>query len=183
MQATEKNILIVDIELTCDEPPLPVSSMEIIEIGAVLLDSNFDVVNTFQSYVKPARNPQLSEFCAQLTSIQQNDIDFAPSFFTAMLRFNDFVGRKGLHWWSGWGQSDCDIIIQECRRNSMLSSLELIEYINLKDVFAKSRKIKHVGLRKALELSGIRFEGMHHSALSDALNTAKLAKTMAPLLR
>ena len=182
MDAAEKMTLVVDIELTCDDPPFPATSMEIIEIGAVLLSPSFDVVNTFQSYIKPARNSQLSEFCKRLTNIRQSDIDGAPSFLPAMLRFNDFLGRAGLHWWAGWGQSDADLIIEECRRNSMLSYLELVEYINLKYVFAKSRKMKQVGLRKAMELSGMELEGKPHSALNDAVNAAKLAKIMAPLL-
>ena len=37
-----------------------------------------------------------------------------------------------------------------------------------------ARKIKRVGMKKALEISGIELEGPHHRALADVLNIGKL---------
>lgn len=55
--------------------------MEIIEVGAVTVDAaNLQVVDEFQSFVRPTRHPRLTEFCTGLTSIAQQDVDNAPVF-------------------------------------------------------------------------------------------------------
>lgn len=74
----------VDLEPTCDDVgdsesprPLPVvpDQMETIEIGLVVIDlETLKVVDEFQRFVRPRINPFLTDFCKQLTSIQQADV-------------------------------------------------------------------------------------------------------------
>ena len=49
------------------------SRQEVIQIGAVLLDENYDGVDTFMSFVKP-RFGELDEFIQKLTGIMPEDI-------------------------------------------------------------------------------------------------------------
>ena len=49
-----------------------------------------------------------------------------------------------------------------------------INHRSLKHEFAKKRRIKPVGLKKACEICGIEFGGTHHRALDDARNIAKI---------
>jgi hypothetical protein len=58
--------------------------MEIIEIGAVMLDEKYKDVREFDTFVRPIANPVLSTFCTQLTTIQQSNIDGAPPFPVAL---------------------------------------------------------------------------------------------------
>ena len=70
----EKYYLIVDFEATCtNRNEFPRDEMEIIEIGALLLDSEqFEIHSEFQSFIKPVRNPLLTGFCKELTTIRQD---------------------------------------------------------------------------------------------------------------
>jgi hypothetical protein len=66
---------IVDFEATCcNKGTISSQEMEIIEIGAVTVDaSTFQVIDEFQTFVRPVRHPKLTLFCTALTSIQQKD--------------------------------------------------------------------------------------------------------------
>jgi len=61
--------IILDLEATCWEEKSDKAN-EIIEIGAVKLDENLEVVDTFSQYVRPVISPELSDFCKTLTSIE-----------------------------------------------------------------------------------------------------------------
>ena len=48
-----------------------------------------------------------------------------------------------------------------------------LTHLNLKQAYAKTKRIgKQVGMRKALELEGMRLEGQHHRALDDGKRPA-----------
>ena len=60
--------IIFDLEATCwknkqEAPGKP----EIIEIGAVKLDSNGNEMDKLKQFVKPTHFPELSEFCTETT--------------------------------------------------------------------------------------------------------------------
>ena len=71
------NYIIVDLEATCWENRSD-GKNEIIEIGAVKVNDDQEIVSEYQQFVKPLKNPILSEFCKELTSIQQTDVENAP---------------------------------------------------------------------------------------------------------
>lgn len=55
--------------------------METIEIGLVLIDlETLEVVDEFQRFVRPQINPILTDFCKELTSIHQTDVDSAATY-------------------------------------------------------------------------------------------------------
>ena len=84
--------LVVDLEATCcANNEFPRYEMEIIEIGAVLLDSENKTVSTFQTFVKPIIQPVLTDFCKELTTITQDQVDTAPSFNVAMTSFLNWL--------------------------------------------------------------------------------------------
>ncbi|MDJ0577463.1 MAG: 3'-5' exonuclease [Xenococcaceae cyanobacterium MO_234.B1] len=64
-----KYFLIIDLEATCsDTKQISRRKMEIIEIGAVMVEAeNLNIVSEFQTFIKPVRNPILTDFCTKLT--------------------------------------------------------------------------------------------------------------------
>ena len=80
-----ERFLIVDLEATCcDINSIPRSEMEIIEIGAVMVENrSFEITDEFQTFIKPERTPKLTPFCTELTSISQSEVDAAPNFVAA----------------------------------------------------------------------------------------------------
>ncbi|WP_426203874.1 exonuclease domain-containing protein [Pseudomonas sp. TWP3-1] len=80
----------VDLEATCDEvgeseSPRPLAvlpdQMETIVIGLVVIGiETLEIVDEFKCFVRPQINPILTDFCKQLTSIQQADVDSAGTY-------------------------------------------------------------------------------------------------------
>ena len=94
-----KNI-IFDLEATCQEGKR-ITPQEIIEIGAVaIVDGKKQ--STFQTFIQPVAHPKLTDFCTQLTSITQEDVDSAPTYPDAIEDFLLWIGPGSYRLWS-WG--------------------------------------------------------------------------------
>jgi inhibitor of KinA sporulation pathway (predicted exonuclease) len=170
-------VLVIDLEATCDDGDgLPASDMEIIEIGAVWATAEGNVLDTFQALVRPVVRPQLTPFCRQLTNIQQADVDGAELFPAVAARLASFAQRHQAPGatWGSWGQFDAKQLARDCERHGIQNPLAAFEHVNLKRRFAKARKIKEVGMARALQMVGLPLDGAHHRGLDDARNIAKL---------
>jgi inhibitor of KinA sporulation pathway (predicted exonuclease) len=169
--------LVIDLEATCsDDGAISPTEMEIIEIGACWATADGEVLERFQSFVKPANRSTLTPFCVELTGIQQQQVDSAPGFLSASQALADFARRRRTPTsiWGSWGAYDRKQFERECARHGTSDPLGM-EHLNLKRLFAKAQRIgKEVGMLKALQLAGLQLEGPHHRALSDAANIARL---------
>ena len=172
--------LVVDLEATCcKNNEFPRYEMEIIEIGAVLLDSENKTVSTFQTFVKPTVHPLLTDFCKELTTITQDQVDTAPSFNIAMTSFLNWVHEYVIVFYDfySWGDFDKNIISRQAKqlnyKNPKLDVL-LSNHFNLKQIFADRNGVKPMGVSAALKFKGLKFEGTPHRAKNDAINIAKL---------
>jgi len=170
-------ILLIDLEATCDEGDgIPVNDMEIIEVGAVWATAEGIVLDAFQALVRPVVRPQLTPFCRQLTRIEQADVDGAEPFPVVAARLSSFAQQ---HYatgatWGSWGQYDAKQLVRDCERHGIEHPLAAFDHVNLKRRFAKERKIKEVGMARALQMVGLPLDGAHHRGLDDARNIAKL---------
>ena len=134
--------VIVDLEATCWDKPTDRSRMEIIEIGAVLLESSdASTGDEFSAFVKPVVEQTLSDFCKQLTSIEQSQIDEADYFWNVFPNFVDWIGTKPFRLCS-WGGYDLNQFRADCQRHK-IKMPETFEYhINLKrETLLKSHKL------------------------------------------
>jgi inhibitor of KinA sporulation pathway (predicted exonuclease) len=80
--------IVFDLEATCWEGNLMGREQEIIEIGAIRIDSFGRHLDLFQKFVKPVRHPSLSVYLRKLTGINQEDIDHAQPFRRGGKQFN-----------------------------------------------------------------------------------------------
>lgn len=171
-----ENVLVIDLEATCNDPPIPV--MEILEVGAVFVSPAGQILDRFHSFVRPIEQPQLTDFCkGLLPHIDQATVDAAPSWPSVAASLAAFVQRNQQpgSWWGSWGAFDRNQIERESSRHGITDPLAGLEHVNLKRAFAKARGgIRQTGMRTALQIVGMKFEGEHHRALVDALNIARL---------
>lgn len=66
--------VVIDFEATCDKQQLPYPQ-EIIEFPSVIVDAaTGELVDSFQTYVRPIFNHLLTDFCIDLTGIQQSQV-------------------------------------------------------------------------------------------------------------
>lgn len=174
--------IIVDLEATCWEGVRGSPDMEIIEIGAVRLAAAAGpVVDDFARFVQPVVVRRLSDFCQQLTSIRQEDVDGAEPFYAVFPQFVEWIGSEPFVWCS-WGEYDLNQFRKDCQRHGAPLPRSFERHINLKKEFARLRKTKVCGMSRALEAAGIPLEGTHHRAIDDARNIAKLAMWTLPRL-
>lgn len=66
--------VVIDFEATCDKEKIP-QPQEIIEFPSVLVNSvTGEIEGSFQTYVRPTYHPLLTDFCKELTGIQQSQV-------------------------------------------------------------------------------------------------------------
>lgn len=174
--------VIVDLEATCWKEGNNPDRMEIIEIGAVLLEAaSGPVGKEFAAFVKPVASPQLSRFCTELTSILQVDVDNAETFSAVFPRFLEWIGDEPFRLCS-WGAYDLNQFRKDCERHQIPLPASFENHINLKKEFSRLKGVTPKGMRGALEMMGIPLEGTHHRGIDDARNIAKLAQIILPLI-
>ncbi|MFH1723762.1 MAG: 3'-5' exonuclease [Elusimicrobiota bacterium] len=171
--------VIVDLEATCWEADASIADKEIIEIGAVRLDGgDLQVVDEFDAFVRPLRHPLLSEFCRNLTRIGQGEIDQASPLPRVFQNFLDWIGPEPFKLCS-WGEYDHGQFQVELRRHGLRWPADFRGHVNLEARFALTYNLKRsVGLREALRLLGIGFDGTQHRGIDDARNIAKIAQVL-----
>ncbi len=174
--------LIIDLEATCWEKGTRPGRQEIIEIGAVMLVSPADPPEgEFSAFVRPIDRPDLSDFCTQLTSITQADVDHAEPFDKVFPRFIEWIGPQSFQWCS-WGAYDLKQFRTDCRRHN-IAFPELFEnHINLKKRFAEQTGLRPGGMREALRRLDLTLVGTHHRGIDDARNIARIVKSMPALV-
>ncbi|EOW9127777.1 3'-5' exonuclease [Vibrio cholerae] len=178
----DNSIIIVDLEATCDEDERLISrtKMEIIEIGAVKVRlHDFELVDKYQSFVRPMRNPILTDFCTNLTGITQQDVSSARTFYEVSEEFFNWCWKdcNALAWCS-WAMYDYYQLEQDCEHYFVDNELLCVEHLNLKNMYGDVYKGKRRGLINALSEQGLDFEGSNHRALDDALNAFKIVYNM-----
>jgi len=172
--------LVVDLEATCNnDGSIPKEEMEIIEIGAVMYDrKQMRVISEFDTLVRPTRNPILSEFCKELTTITQNKVCEAPKFTEAFPKFIEWyesfnpVDNRIL--FSSWGEYDKNQMLRDCAFHGIKYPFG-VKHLNIRKYFSHvHKKGRLVGVKKALRNIGLGFEGTHHRGIDDARNIARL---------
>ena len=167
--------IIFDLEATCWLGRPPKGLNEIIEIGAIMVNDYGEAESKFTKFIQPTINPILSDFCKQLTSISQTDVDRAKTYPAVIQEFKDWIGVGDESYiLISWGKYDCQQLRQDC----VLHRLEedwLDFHYNLKPAYRDLKNLKdEPGLKKAVKMEGFEFTGIHHRAISDAENLAKI---------
>lgn len=174
-------LIITDLECTCDDGSegkviVPREEMETIEIGAVAFDTESkQIIAEFQSYVKPMKHPVLTAFCKQLTTIKQEDIDTAKNFRHIYPEFEKFIAKFPNSVFACYGNFDFNQFKRECRDKNVRFNIK--RHINISEEVVKHFKLKRkVGVRGALNILKLEFQGTPHRGIDDARNIAKIAE-------
>jgi inhibitor of KinA sporulation pathway (predicted exonuclease) len=178
MRISQAFYLIIDLEATCsDTGEVPPREMETIEIGAVIqCAKTFEVQSELQQFIKPVRHPNLTEFCTQLTSIRQADVDAALPFFAAMQRLQQWLVDFPDYLFCSWGDYDKRQIEQDCQFHGVGYPFTST-HMNLKKAFSESLGLKKkFGMAEALKHLGLKLQGTHHRGIDDARNMAQIVR-------
>lgn len=174
------DLIICDLEATCWNNGEHRDEMEIIEIGAVRIQQG-KVTDQFSSFVRPVLHPKLSDFCKELTTITQFQVDEAQPFPVVFSQFIDWIGSAPFVFCS-WGRYDLHQLQNDAAQHQLPWPLQLDRHLNIKRCFALFRNVQPCGMERALQLMKIPLEGTHHRGIDDARNIARLTLLMLPWL-
>ncbi|MDO4787767.1 MAG: 3'-5' exonuclease [Johnsonella sp.] len=156
-------------------------SMEIIEIGAVMLDERLEEISSFRTYVKPEYNRGIIRKISRLTGITDEMVLNAPKFNAALRMFTDWcLGNGDEVTVYAWSNSDYNQIMKEMLlKNYPISPEEekllTVAWTDFQKEFDSDLGFeRQISLKLALHMAGINFSGKEHHALDDARNTAEL---------
>ncbi|WCJ39177.1 ERI1 exoribonuclease 3 [Euphorbia peplus] len=175
--------VVIDFEATCDRERNP-HPQEIIEFPSVIVSSVTGQLEAcFQTYVRPTCNQLLSDFCKDLTGIQQIQVDRGVTLSEALLRHDKWLEKKGIKntnfavvTWSNW---DCRVMLEsECRFKKIRKPPYFNRWINLKVPFNEVFGGVRCNLKEAVEMAGLAWQGRAHCGLDDAKNTARLLSSL-----
>ena len=148
---------------------------EVIEIGAVKLDENYKQIDEFQCYVRPQYG-EITKHITKLTNITQEMVADKPLFPEAFQNFMDWIGTWDMTLYS-WSNSDINQLKDECAfkmPNYDIARLER-QWQDLQKAFDDRIGLhSSLALKHAIGAMNRDFEGMQHSALADAANTAAI---------
>lgn len=150
---------------------------EIIEIGAVKLDEDYNEIDSFKSYVKPAYGTMASRII-KLTGITDDMVEDAPSYAFAMGSFIEWCADADVIY--AWSENDLRQLRKEARLKEYTHpGLESI-ISRWKDFQKEYAKLigtsRRISLSDAVFYLGENFQGAEHDALWDARNTAEVFK-------
>lgn len=155
-------------------------SAEVIQIGAILLDENFNCIDSFDTYVKPVFAPIAPEINA-ITGINDDLVKNAPTFTEAFYNFYSWLNGAKVTTFC-WSESDYkqlwDEIFIKARKNYEYRDF-LDTFVDLQSVFGTLLHTKkQISLDAAMRLCALRFKGERHTAFADAFNTARILYKM-----
>lgn len=152
---------------------------EVIEIGAVKLDDNYQMLDEYQSYVQPSFG-KITKHITKLTGITDDVVADKENFPAAFEKFFDWIGTWDMQIYS-WSASDINQLKNECAYKIPDFDVARLEnqWIDIQKAFDEKIGIStNLALKHAIGAMNRDFEGTQHTALADAANTAAILMLM-----
>jgi inhibitor of KinA sporulation pathway (predicted exonuclease) len=151
---------------------------EILQIGAVRVDRDFAETDLFNVFVKPSRNPVLSQYIQNLTGITQARIDQCGiHFLDAWREFSRFLGQSPTVAYSNGG--DETVIAENLMLHGEDGTTSCCEFHDIQTWFraavAGSEFVEANGFLSAL---GLEQAYREHDALGDARTIAQAVRVL-----
>ena len=146
---------------------------EILEIGAVMINEDLEVIDTFSSIIRSQLIKKLSGRVKNLTHITNEDMTSGITFQKAVADFSKWIGRRDCVFMS-WGNSDIRVLYDNfsmfCNVNGipfLTQYLDLQKYCQEYIVSAGNQQISLVNaaVEMGIDISDCQF----HRALEDSL--------------
>lgn len=162
--------------------PIAECPFEIIQIGAVKLNEQFEIIEQFNRMIRPQIYPRLHPFVEKITGIRESDLANQPLFPEAFSDFLNFIGTRDTILCI-WGPDD----VKSLFRNILYYNLDVDaitdRYLNIQPFAAQYLHHDNgqaIGLKNAVTELNIQIDNAFHNALYDAIYTAKIFQIVHP---
>jgi inhibitor of KinA sporulation pathway (predicted exonuclease) len=168
-------IMVVDLEMTCWDGPVPEGEQrDIIEIGISVWDTGTNEVSRPVSYpVRPERST-VSAYCTSLTGLTQRQVRRAMPFSQVCHVLQSRWGSRGKAW-AAFGD-DASAFQKQCSEYKVRYPFGP-RYYDVSQLFTVMRGERR-GLAGVVSSLGFEFDGTPHRAGDDAYNTALVLRAL-----
>ena len=154
-------------------------SQETIEIGAVKLDADFEIIDRFNCYVKPDFSTYIEPRIVKLTGIKTSNVIDAVCFSKALDSLANWIGYNNRTRIYSWSDTDLKQLIRECCYKNIIMPNNLNRWLDFQRVYPRimhiTRRNRRMALKDAAKYYGIEMnKTKSHSALYDAEVTTEL---------
>ncbi|MFA9378132.1 MAG: exonuclease domain-containing protein [Lachnotalea sp.] len=148
---------------------------EIIEIGAVKLDSNYSKVSQFSEFIKPSVYKEIHFKTKEVININMEDLYSGRTFLQVCESFFDWCGQDYI--FATWGNMDLTELQRNMRYYNLNHEFEFpLKYYDIQKVFSlyfEGLKIKRT-LEYSVEYLNIDIDRKFHKAIFDAEYAGKV---------
>ncbi|KZV99066.1 hypothetical protein EXIGLDRAFT_726539 [Exidia glandulosa HHB12029] len=196
-------LCILDFESTCGAKSTSGwdrRKQEIIEFPVLVYNlQTREVDHVFHEYVRPTLQPKLTEFCTDLTGIEQGTVDGADPFIPVWKRFTSFVAEHlpedpaafAFLTCGGWDLKTM-LPMQLAHAEALTKGkppthsdygsytvpIYMQRWINIKTRFSSVYGAGAGGMAGMLQYLHLSLEGRHHSGIDDCKNIARIVSRM-----
>ena len=139
---------------------------EVVQIGGILADTKqFSEIDNLNLFIKPVKNPILSEYFTNLTGINQKDIDENGIYFQeAILKFSSWCGSYPIYSFGG----DERIIEENLKFTGTPFPFNEPIFYDIRNLFKNNGvPVDEYQSGTILEAFGKKTNFRHHNALND----------------
>lgn len=148
---------------------------EIIQIGAVKINEQYEISGTFNKFIKPIAFSKMNPFVANLLMLTDDDLAYCENFPSVYKEFLEWCGDEYV--FLTWGNDDSLILMDNLKIHCFESGLA--EFYDLQKIYGRINGVTkglQVSLDNALANIGVNNQLMRHDALGDAMNTMIVAR-------
>ena len=153
---------------------------EILQIGAVKLDADLNIIDTFNTFVKPNIYKEIHPFIKKMTNIIHEDVKDAPNFPQAFNNFKEFMNNdKNIL--CVWGNGDLKELYRNIKYYNLSTENLSNTYINVQhhaSIYFNNPTGKSIGLQNAITLLQLNQDKSYHNALNGAYYTSLVFKNI-----
>ena len=151
---------------------------EIIEVGAVKVNEQMRVVDTFRAAIKPVVSKKLSTIVTDLTNITAEELEDGTTFTAMVRQLTRWMGNEPSTVLT-WSTTDLLVLMENCRYFTGRQEIPFLKNYMDFQAYAQQRmgveSSQQLGLARAGEMLGIPEDNMSlHRALDDSKLTAAI---------
>ncbi len=157
---------------------------EIIEIGAVKLDENFQKVENFHCLIQPVVYKKLHFRTQDIIGLTMKELEKGVPFYRAIREFISWCGEDPM--FATWGNMDLLELQRNMKYYGVLKLLPgPIRYLDVQKLFGLTFEDVHLhrSLEYAVDYLHLEKDGEFHRALADAIYTAKVLEKVDSHIR